>query len=469
MRLESSSGILGAWWRQGARTAFLLRPSWSGLKTSPLVIAALIATPYLLGILIERLYIVGDATFTWFGLQTGWLSTALTLWVCWLAVPSSSVSAAEREAPSALALFSMLLAQVLTMQALLAAICVPLARAGLFASQPFGAWAWWAASIVPPVWGLIAESKLTWQSSTQRYHVRAAALLLLTGATVLSLWARPTFWYASDAGGDEARSRRFELTQQIMEQQPKLLSRQLDELAAQRSGLVDVYAITYAPYADEDVFRRESAMVADVMEKRFDAHARTVQLVNHRQTAGDFAWATPLNLQRAIDKMASLMNRDEDILFVHLTSHGARDGTLSAHFWPLTVDAVTPTMIKGWLDAAKVRYRIVSVSACYSGSWIGPLETAGTLVMTASDAEHTSYGCGKRSELTYFGRAMFDEQLRGTWSFEDAHASARVSIEEREREAGKTDGFSNPQIRVGDDMRSQLARLAKERAALSPR
>jgi hypothetical protein len=126
-------------------------------------------------------------------------------------------------------------------------------------------------------------------------------------------------------------------------------------------------------------------------------------------------------------------------------------------------------MIKGWLDAAKIRYRIVSVSACYSGSWIGPLATAGTLVMTAADAEHTSFGCGRQSELTYFGRAMFDEQLRRTWSFEDAHAAARASIEQREREAGKTDGFSNPQISVGDDIRAQLERLAKERAARSPR
>jgi hypothetical protein len=85
--------------------------------------------------------------------------------------------------------------------------------------------------------------------------------------------------------------------------------------------------------------------------------------------------------------------------------------------------------------------------------------------MTAADAQNTSLGCGKRSHLTYFGRAMFDEELRRTWSFEDAHAASRVSIEQREREAGKNDGFSNPQIRVGSDIKPQLARLAKERAA----
>jgi hypothetical protein len=42
--------------------------------------------------------------------------------------------------------------------------------------------------------------------------------------------------------------------------------------------------------------------------------------------------------------------------------------------------------------------------------------------MTAADADHTSYGCGRLSELTFFGRALFDEQLRKTHSFEQAFA-----------------------------------------------
>ena len=71
---------------------------------------------------------------------------------------------------------------------------------------------------------------------------------------------------------------------------------------------------------------------------------------------------------------------------------------------------MTPAMIKGLLDAAKMRYRIRSVSACYSGSWIAPLGADETLVMTAADAEHTSLGCGKHSDLTFFGRAVFEEQ-----------------------------------------------------------
>jgi hypothetical protein len=107
----------------------------------------------------------------------------------------------------------------------------------------------------------------------------------------------------------------------------------------------------------------------------------------------------------------------------------------------------------------------VSISACYSGSWIEPLAGPGTLVMTAADADHTSYGCGSRSDLTFFGRAMYDEQMRMTWSFEAAHAAARSVIARREVEAGKTDGYSNPQIRVGTGIREQLDQLERQRRA----
>ena len=225
-----------------------------------------------------------------------------------------------------------------------------------------------------------------------------------------------------------------------------------------------MYAITYAPFAEEDVFKNESALVASVMEERFGTEGKTLQLVNHRDTISEWPWATPANLQRSIERVAQVMNRDEDVLFIHLTSHGARDGDLATEFSPLDIDPVTPALLRQWLDDAGIRYRVISISACFSGSWIEPLAEPGTLVMTAADADHTSYGCGSKSPLTFFGRAMYDEELRHTWSFEKAHAAARKVIDQREREAGKTDGYSNPQIKVGEAIRVKLSRMEAELA-----
>ena len=102
---------------------------------------------------------------------------------------------------------------------------------------------------------------------------------------------------------------------------------------------------------------------------------------------------------------------------------------------------------------------MIAISACYSGGWTGPLAGDSTLVMTAADATHTSYGCGRLSELTFFGRAVFDEQLRKTRSFEQAFAAAVPLIRQREIDAGKPDGFSNPQISVGEKIRPVLQAL----------
>ena len=457
-------GALGAWWWQGARTAFLMRPHWTGLHACPATIACLVAMPFLLGALVQRLYITGPANFYWPALQTGWLATAVSVWVCWLLVPAANPATPPERAPSAAALFALMAAQSLTLTGALALALVPMVRAGLFAGQALGTWGHWLAWGLPLAWVGAAQLLLAWRSGTQRARPRGFALALLGGTLLLSPWTQPMpLWYADESAANARAAQPLRLTQELLESQPRTLADRLSAIAPQRPGVIDVYAITFAPYAEEDVFMRESRMVAGVIEDRFDARGRTIELVNHRDTLRLWPWATPLNLQRAIQRAAERMDRDEDVLFIHLTSHGAKSGELAAGFWPLTIDAVTPQALKRWLDEAGIRHRVISISACYSGSWIEPLASDDTLVMTAADADHTSFGCGRGSALTYFGRAMFDEQLRKTWSFEAAHAEARLVIDKREREAGKDDGYSNPQIRVGTAIREHLARLALQR------
>ena len=463
-------GALGAWWWQGARSAFFMKPDWRGLAATPALIAVLIAVPFLLGVLVQRLYIDGPASFYWPALQLGWLSTAITAWICWLLAPrphAGDPADASGAAPSAAALFAMLAAQMLCIGLVLAFVLVPLTRGEMLpALDGLGAWASWT---VPVAWMVAAQLALVWRGGSGPRALKVGAALVLASTLVFGEWDQPLHpWVPDEVPEAGARAQTMQLTQDLMELQPRLLSEQLQALRPQRPGVVDVYAIAFAPYADEDVFRREADLVAGVMEQRFDAAGRSLRLVNHRDTVRQWPWATPLNLQRAIRHVATLMDRDEDVLFIHLTSHGAFGGALSARFWPMTMDPVTPQDLKRWLDEAGVRYRIVSVSACYSGSWIAPLSDDTTLVMTAADADHTSYGCGKRSELTFFGRAMYDEELRRSWSFEKAHAAARIVIGQREREAGKSDGPSNPQIHVGARIRPRLERLEAERARALP-
>lgn len=451
-----------AWWREGTRSALLLRPRWHGLQPSPVLVALLVAVPFLMGLAIERLHVAGPAWFHEPALLSGWLASLVALWVCWWLVPARG-PAADGQPPGALAVFAMMAAQAPLILLVNAAVLVPIAR-GLVATGHAQ-----AIGFALAAWMLVAQLRLLDLSHRASGPVRAAGALLLIGSFTVHVMVPQRVWYPLPSGDARAAEPpALRLTQELVEQQSALLEERLSALQAGKPGVVDVFAITFAPFSDEDVFMRESAMVAGVMQQRFGTGGRTLQLVNNAKTASQLPWATPLNLQRAIRRIAERMARDEDVLFIHLTSHGAQNGRLAAEFGPLTVDSVTPQLLRQWLDEAGVRHRVVSVSACYSGSWIAPLAGPGTLVMTAADADHTSYGCGKLSELTFFGRAVFDEALRGTWSFEAAHAAARPVIQRREVEAGKTDGYSNPQISVGEAIRPQLARLERERREATP-
>ena len=468
------------WIQQATGSVVLMQPDWTGLRATPIGLARAVVVLLLLQIGFEREVTGAGATFMGTALGYGWLSTAVTAWACWLVLRGAGETAEPAARPlDAPTLLTMIFLQGIVMSLLGFGVDLSLEHAHSGATED--KWAW-VPAIALAAWIGVAQVVLVWRSTpTSRLRSRAIASALLAAMVVGDTWLLPTsYWMpaevaeaaATPGGGTpspEPAPELFRLTQDVMEAQPRILAAQLDALQPGRPGVVDLYAITFAPYGEQDVFMRESAVVADVMQSRFDARGRTLQLVNNKATAKEFAWATPLNLQRAIARVAQRMNRDEDVLFIHLTSHGGSDGELAADFYPLTVDSLTPQLLRQWLDEAGIRHRVISVSACYSGSWIAPLASDDTLVMTAADADHTSYGCGAKSRLTFFGQALYDEQLRKTWSFEEAHAVARQLIDQREKEAGKTNGYSNPQISVGARIRAPLKALEARLAASAAR
>ncbi|HEY4542100.1 MAG TPA: C13 family peptidase [Noviherbaspirillum sp.] len=460
VRKPASASSFLNWYSEAGRAALFLRPRWDRVDASPARLALLVLILVLLAIVLDRIAIgVGEAVhFNWRALGQDWLPVLTTIWACYLVRPKPAYDPDRRIAPGAAHLAGMALALSFVTTLVASLVYLGLESSGI---GDLMLWSVWRLTFL---WSVIAEIVLVTRSGTRHSGARllAAAVLLISSLFYLAL-PQTHFWHAPRPDHAEQRPT-LELTQQLMEAQPALLARRLEALPPQRPGVVDLYALTFAPYSDEDVFRNESAMVSEVMAQRFGAHH--LQLVNHVDTVEQWPWATPLNLRRAIQAAAARMDPNEDVLFLHLTSHGARNGVLAAEFWPMTVESVTPSALKAWLDEAGVRYRILSISACYSGSWIAPLAADNTLVMTAADADHTSYGCGRGSELTFFGRALYNEQLREhTLSFEQAHATARELIKQREEEAGKSDGYSNPQIAVGNGIRKKLEQL---RAAQEP-
>ena len=455
--------------REGCRSLLMQAPRWERVAAHPLMLLLLASLLVACTIGVQRVVIDGPALFYWKAVAGGWVDIITMAWAAYAVQGQRSAAQRDPAAPDAAHLLTLMLMQSLLVGVLYGALTMVLRSAtvptgGVLAWLGAGSW------VAAEAWVSIAQARLLLRSAASSARRLMAVAVLLLGS-VGATFALPgqQFWYPAKAA-DADDNRQLHLSQQTIEAQQRVTAATFAAILPQRPGIIDVYGLTFAPYAEESVFRKESALLAEVLEKRFDAGGRIMQLVNHRDTAAQFPWATPWNLQRAINRMAALMDHDEDILFLHVTSHGASNGTLSADLWPLEVGQITPAALRQWLDAAGVRYRVLSISACYAGAWIEPLANDNTLVMTASDATHTSYGCGNKSELTFFGRAMYDEQLRNqTLSFEEAFAASREIIRTREIAAGKDDGYSNPQIRAGAGIRSRLARLQGELQSRKPR
>lgn len=449
------------WLVDGARAAFFMAPRWDRLQPSPWLLALLVLLELGAGIGIERLQVAGDVTFAWRSALAGWSYVLLLAWASYCLRPHAGIRARATSAPGAAHLLALLLALGLFINALYGLFIAALVQFTVVEGWPL--WAQWVGWLFPMVWLTLATLVAMFRCGERTLpRIVPAIYALALGCTIVYYLApHEGFWRPVASKDDEANvPEPIEFDQELVEAQAPLLAARVATLAPQRPGVIDMYTLTFAPFEGEEVFRRESRMVSEVMGKRFDAAGRNVQLLNHREHLDNMPWATPLNLRRAIAGIAATMDRDEDVLFIHLTSHGASNGELATNFWPFSVDPVTPSNLRKWLDEAGIKHRVLSISACFSGSWIGALSSEDSLVMTASDATHTSYGCGRRSELTFFGRAVYDEQLRSsTRSFEQAHAAARKIIDRREKEAGKDDGYSNPQIAVGSRIGPYLARM----------
>ena len=441
---------LAGWLREGLRAGVLMRLRLAGQQPTPLQLAGLLLLLSAIELGLGRLEVAGPASF---GLQAWlapyWGTAALLLlawWTLWKATPQQAID----NRPSGLAAwFTLWMVAVLPANLVAQGLGIAQAHELLPAALAGGGWWAWALYLGLWVWTLAVALRLAVQFGAGWRRLLVFGIGL-AGLFALTAWQFPDrAWTADFAQVEGQEPTQLQLSQEVFETQQAVWAQAVDALAPQRPGVADVYGLVFAPYAEENVFLRESSLVAGLLAERFDARGRVLHLVNHASTAGSLPWATPQNLERAIGALAARMDVAQDILVVYLTSHGANDYRLAASHGPLEVEPISPGELRAALDKAGIRHRVIAVSACYSGGWIGPLADENSLVMTAADATHTSYGCGRLSELTFFGRAVFDEQLRKTHSFEAAFAAAVPLIRQREIDAGKSDGFSNPQISVG--------------------
>jgi hypothetical protein len=347
-------------------------------------------------------------------------------------------------------------------RSVLAALCgaLPLALVlGLSAHQ-------WA----PDAWQQVCYALLAVIAVLHAHRTLAAAsgasqpLALATAALWVALfawgagkdWVYPHLWYGAD-DEEEATEEDDSPDERLVLEQAERIDAAAARVASGRPHRPDVFFLGFAGVGEQKVFAEELKLSEKVVARRYGATGRSLLLVNDRRDAEAFPFATVYGLKRALLRLGERMDRDEDVLFLMLTSHGDDTPSLSVSngSWPFA--DLDGDGLREALDDSGIRWRVIVISACYSGAFVKPLADDNTISVTSAAADRTSFGCSDDNDVTEFGGALMRDALPGAASLAAAFETARKTVEQRERAGGLP--ASSPQAHFGKAIAPHWARI----------
>lgn len=285
----------------------------------------------------------------------------------------------------------------------------------------------------------------------------AAILIVLTAPWVMdSLSLDTRLWVPEDVQDQTDADDVAAEVEPLLYDQPARITAAVDRVTSTGGSGPSVFYVGFAGDGDQGVFKRETLFAQTVFADHFGSGERSVQLINDVDDRDSFPIATISGLTQTLRLLGARMNTEEDVLVLMLTSHGSKDSlVVSNGMVPLL--QLGPADLRQALDESGIKWRVIIISACYSGIFVEPLETDGTLIATASDAGHTSFGCDDDHDLTYFGEAFLKDAVPTTTSLEAAFKKAAELIQHRE--GAEHIEHSNPQLYVGPAIRQKLMLL----------
>ena len=286
--------------------------------------------------------------------------------------------------------------------------------------------------------------------------VLAIALVLVSPYALAWLDFDTRLWVPQDTEetADEADPGAAEAL--LYEQPARIAAAVARLLPSQPPGRSHAYFVGFAGDADPEVFSREAQFASQQFGARFGTADRSVLLINDAGDRDSWPLASLSGLRQTLRLLATRMDPQQDVLILFLTSHGSQDG-LEVRNGTLPLGSLEPDDLRQALDDAGIRWRLVIVSACYAGVFIDALKSDSTAIVTASDAEHSSFGCQEDRSLTWFGEAFLKDALPESATLGEAFAKAAKLIDQRE--TAEHEVHSNPQLEIGADMRRKLHEL----------
>ena len=431
----------------GLQLALLRKPALDGLRLGPGLFWALLLCAVPLAVALSSFSVEAPRHFDRWGLESQAAYFLYNIFLAFVLARMASKSALLW--PIAILITSASLLQDLVNQ-----LIVDHALRPAYAHHPRWYWAYfgftliWLAAMIFRV--LVALQALR---SRGRALLAAALVTALTVGMAILLPQAP-LWH-KDYLAESAREKGPPLVaEEVFSRQDELLDRALLNIAPTRPGRPSLYFVAYAPDSEQDVFRKEALYSTRLFAERFGAAQRSLTLVNSRSTVNDLPLASTVNLDRGLRAIGRKMNPQQDILFLYLTSHGSRDAELATELDDLSFSTFNAPRLAQILRDSGIRWKVIVVSACYSGSFLNSLKDDHTLVMTAARADRTSFGCSDDAEFTYFGRAYLEQALNQTTSFTEAFAKARTLVDQWETRDQEV--HSEPQIAKGALIEAKL-------------
>jgi len=231
------------------------------------------------------------------------------------------------------------------------------------------------------------------------------------------------------------------------EQQASLLAAQ-QAAADIRSDHQQLFYIGLALFS-EQWSENDVVDLGNVLQKNSGLHV--VQLVASNSASEPRRY--PVANDRAITALvrtAVERARSDDIVFVHISTHGTR-GWLQRRLGsgpPMMMSAAQLASLLAPLDRQST---VLVISACYSGSLLPSLEASRRIIIAAARADRSSFGCSPTSRHTYFGEAELQAFAEPDRNLQQIVEDIRAVVASRERQNHYAP--SEPQVSVGGNAR----------------
>jgi len=255
----------------------------------------------------------------------------------------------------------------------------------------------------------------------------------------------------------ETRDKLF--VEETLYQQYPLINKSLQTIEKGKPDTPEIYFLSFGSYADQDVFMKEALFSRELFDKNYGTINHSIALINNKATFGEYPAATVGNLKRALNDIGAKMNKDEDILFLFVSSHGSKDYGISVRFGGLYLEDLSASHLSNILKESGIKWKVIVISACYSGTFIEALKDENTMLMTSSKPDHVSFGCSDDADFTFFGRAFFKHAIQESDSFENAFNKAKQLVNNWETE--KEYSHSEPQFYTTSGIEQALSKWRK--------